>query len=130
MNIEGTNVNPDLEVVPKVDVIGNQIAQVQANLEMLNDVLSKRIQITNQRDRDSIERMLTTAKEELAVPISVSRMIREGFNLDAVQEHRAETRGRISILNELLRSDKDLKEQITETENVLKSLLKKQQDEK
>lgn len=128
MNVEGTEVNPKLEVVPKVDVIGHQIAQVQKNLEMLNDVLSKRIQITNQRDRDSIESMLTMAKEELAVPISVSRMIREGFQLDAVQEHRAETRGRISILKEILRSDKDLKEQITETENVLQKLLKQQSE--
>ena len=128
MNVSGTNINPTGDDLPKVDVIANQIAQVQANLETLNEVRNKRIQITNQKDRDNIEEGIKELNEELAKPIWDSQMIRQGAEVAVVHEYRAELRGRIAVLKSLVKSDEGLKDQITETENVLKKLLKQQSE--
>lgn len=125
MNIAGTEVNPNAEVEPVKDVLAQQIAQIQANLDMLYDVQNKRIQITNQKDRDNIEAMIKDLNDEIGLPVWQSQIVRQGAELSVFHEYRAELRGRLAILKDLVKSDIALKEQIADTEKALKALMKK-----
>lgn len=125
MNIEGTNVNPNPDDLPKRDQVADQILTNEKNLEMLYEVQNKKIKITNQKDKDNIEQTIKDLQEQLETPVWSSGMIRSGAEMATFHEYKAELRGRIAVYKDLVKSDVDLKEQIADTEKALNNLRKK-----